>query len=205
MTNYNTKRDKKNMNISLIKKMAYISNNKSKRKNVNIYIDENDLINAENKIQKHKNKNNSYNEKIVKQKNNLGVLGSLVNNNDIFLKNDLKEKKMKISYSKSKSKDKNNNIKIVLSINDDGLNAKKNIDDANIKDMDINNNKINLNRNNSCKNSEIQKNNKMKRFNYNFSSSNIKKKKIHLISQIRPKLYLDKLNQNNSKNKKWYN
>ena len=61
---------------------------------------------------------------------------------------------------------------------------------------------MNLNRNNSCKNSEVQKNDKMKKFNYNFSSSNIKKKKIHLISQIRPKLYLDKLTPNNFKNKK---
>ena len=201
LTNYNTKRDKKNMNISLIKKMAYISNNKSKRKNVNIYIDENDLI-AESKIQKNKNKNHSYNKKIENQKNNLGVLGSLINNKDGFLKNDLKAKKMKISYSKSKSKDKNNNIKIVLSINNDSFNIKQKNGNINNKDTDITKNKMNLNRNNSCKNSEVQKNDKMKKFNYNFSSSNIKKKKIHLISQIRPKLYLDKLTPNNFKNKK---
>ena len=191
------------MNISLIKKMAYISNNKSKRKNVNIYIDENDLI-AESKIQKNKNKNHSYNKKIENQKNNLGVLGSLINNKDGFLKNDLKAKKMKISYSKSKSKDKNNNIKIVLSINNDSFNIKQKNGNINNKDTDITKNKMNLNKNNSCKNSEIQKNDKMKKFNYNFSSSNIKKKKIHLISQIRPKLYLDKLTPNNFKNKKWY-
>ena len=201
LTNYNTKRDKKNMNISLIKKKAYISNNKSKRKNVNIYIDENDLI-AESKIQKNKNKNHSYNKKIENQKNNLGVLGSLINNKDGFLKNDLKTKKMKISYSKSKSKDKNNNIKIVLSINNDSFNIKQKNDNINNKDTDITKNKMNLNRNNSCKNSEVQKNDKMKKFNYNFSSSNIKKKKIHLISQIRPKFYLDKLTPNNFKNKK---
>ena len=199
LTNYNTKRDNKNFNISLIQKNGYSSNPKSKKKNVDIFIDKNDLI-EEAKIHKKKIKNNSYHKKIVKQKNNFGVLGSLINSNDISLKDDLKKKKMRITYSKPKSKDKNfnNNTNIVLSLNDDYLNIKK----------DINNNKttngikniLNLNRNNSCKNSEI-KNNKMKRLNYNFSSSNIKKKKIHLISQIRPKLYINKPDQLNSKNK----
>ena len=199
LTNYNTKRDNKNFNISLIQKNGYSSNPKSKKKNVDIFIDKNDLI-EEAKIHKKKIKNNSYHKKIVKQKNNFGVLGSLINSNDISLKDNLKKKKMRITYSKPKSKDKNfnNNINIVLSLNDDYLNIKK----------DINNNKttngikniLNLNRNNSCKNSEI-KNNKMKRLNYNFSSSNIKKKKIHLISQIRPKLYINKPDQLKSKNK----
>ena len=200
LTNYNTKRDNKNFNISLIKKHGFSSNPKSKKKNVDIFIDKNDLI-EEAKTHKKKLKNNSYHKKIVKQKNNFGVLGSLINSNDMSLKDDLKKKKTRITYSKPKSKDKkfNNNINIVLSLNDDYLNIKK----------DMNNNKktneikniLNLNRNNSCKNSELQKNNKMKRLNYNFSSSNIKKKKIHLISQIRPKLYINKPDQLNSKNK----
>ena len=57
-------------------------------------------------------------------------------------------------------------------------------------------------RNNSCKNKDVQKKYNIKRLNYNFSSSNIKKKKIHLISQIRPNLYSNnKSKQSNSKKK----
>ena len=207
LTNYNTKRDMKNFNISLIKKKAHNSNPKAKKKNINIYIDKDDLI-KENKNLNNK-KNVSYNKKIVKQRNNGGVLGSLIDSKNYSLKNDLKKKKLKISYSKSKSKEKNNlnnmnNINIVLSINDERLNNNNNKTDKNktIKDMNGIKNNLIWNRNNSCKNSEIQKNNKMKKFDYNFSSSNIKKKKIHLISQIKPKLYNNKQEKNNSKNKK---
>ena len=200
LTNYNTKRDNKKFNISLVKKNGYSTNPKSKKKNVDIFIDKNDLI-EENKNHKKKFKNNSYHKKIVKQKNNFGVLGSLINGNEMTLKDDLKKKKMRITYSKPKSKDKNfkNNINIVLSLNDDYLNIKKDLNEnSNLNGIK---NILNGNRNNSCKNSEIQKNNKMKKLNYNFSSSNIKKKKIHLISQIRPKLYINKPAQINPKNK----
>ena len=196
LTNYNTRRDKKNFNISLIKRKAYNSNSLNKKKNVDIEIDKEDLI-KEN--QKNKNRNTSYNKKIIKQKNNCGVLGSLINSKDKVLKDDLKKIKSKISYSKPKSKDKNNinNINIVLSINNDCLNINNNNNNKNVSE-----NIFDLNRNNSCKNSEIQKSNKMKRLNYNFSFSNIKKKKIHLISQIRPKLYINKPEKINSKKKK---
>ena len=57
-------------------------------------------------------------------------------------------------------------------------------------------------RNNSCKNKDVQEKYNIKRLNYNFSSSNIKKKKIHLISQIRTNLYSNnKSKQSNSKKK----
>ena len=106
---------------------------------------------------------------------------------------------MRITYSKPKSKDKNNrnNINIVLSINDDYLNIKKEIN--NNKDLNTIKNSTDLNCNNSCKNTDMQMNNKLKKLNYNFSSSNIKKKKIHLIKQVRPKLYVNNIEQNNLK------
>ena len=192
LTNFNTKRNNKNINLALIKKNVYNSNTKIKKKNINIYINHEDLV-------KEKRKNNSCDKKIVKNEKNIykrGVLKSLINYNDNSLKKDLKKKKLKISYSKpkSKSKDKNNinNINVVLSINDETINNNKNNNINTLKNS----------RNNSCKNKDVQKKYNIKRLNYNFSSSNIKKKKIHLISQIRPNLYSNnKSKQSNSKKK----
>ena len=202
LSTFGTKREIKNNNITLIKRKAYNSNPKTKKKNINIYINQDDLI-KENKNQKNTIKNFSFNQnkgKNVKQKNTGGILRSLIGKNNCnSLKNDLKKKKSKISYSKSKSKDKNiinnNNIKVVLSLNDDCLNN-KNI--HNNKDINSIKNSIKLDRNHSCKNKDIKNNYKVKTINYNFSSSNIKKKKIHYISQIKPKIYIKKPNQNKS-------
>jgi len=206
LTNFNTKRDiKKINNISLIRKKAYNSNPKGKKKSINIYIDESDIM---KELEKKKNEislNNKKNVKNAKQKNTGGVLRSLINSNiNNSLRKDLLNKKLKYSYSRPKSKDKNlnnNNINIVLSINENNLSVKnKNINISNNNNKDMNS--LDINRNNSCKNKDISNNNKIKKLNYNFSSSKIQKKKIHFISQIKAQPDLNKSKKNNSKNKR---
>ena len=208
LTSFNTKRDAKNINnISLIKKKAYNSNSKGKKKSINIYIDESDIMKEYEKRKNDISLNNKKNVKNVKQKNTGGVLRSLINNNiNNFHKKDLLNKKLKYSHSKEKPKDKNinNNINIVLSINENNLNIKnKNLNISNNnKDTNSIKNNLDINRNHSCKNKDVFINNKIKKLNYNFSSSKIQKKKIHYISQIKPKLDVYKSKKNNSKQKK---
>ena len=210
LTNFNTKRDIKKINhISLIRKKAYNSNPKGKKKSINIYIDESDIM---KELEKKKNEISLNNKKIaknVKQKNTGGVLRSLINSNiNNSLRKDLLNKKLKYSYSRSKSKDKNmnnNNINIVLSINENNLSVKnKNINISNNSNKDMNSikNCLDINRNHSCKNKDMSNNNKIKKLNYTFSSSKIQKKKIHFISQIKAQPDLNKSKKNNSKNKR---
>ena len=209
LTSFNTKRElKNNNNISLIRKKAYNSNPKGKKKSINIYIDEKDLIN-ENLKKKNNiplNLNDKKVVKNVKQKAG-GVLRSLINsNNNNSLKRDLMKRKLKYSYSRTKSKDINNNninnnIKIVFSINENNLNInKKKIELSQNKDVKES---LDIKRNLSCKNKDISKNNnKIKKLNFNFSSSKIQKKKIHFISQIKPKENINKQKLSKSIQKK---
>ena len=207
LTSFNTKRElKNNNNISLIRKKAYNSNPKGKKKSINIYIDEKDLIN-ENLKKKNNiplNLNDKKVVKNVKQKAG-GVLRSLINsNNNNSLKRDLMKRKLKYSYSRAKTKDiNNNNIKIVLSMNKNSLNIKKKkIDLSQNKDINSVKESLDMKRNLSCKNKDLSINNKIKKLNYNFSSSKIQKKKIHFISQIKPKENINKQKQIKSIQKK---
>ena len=207
LTSFNTKRElKKNNKISLIRKKAYNSNPKGKKKSINIYIGEKDLINENLKKKNNMPINDKKVVKNVKQKTG-GVLRSLINNNNNnSLKRDLMKRKLKYSYSRTKSKDINNNninnnIKIVFSINDNNLNInKKKIELSQNKDVKES---LDMKRNLSCKNKDISKNNnKIKKLNFNFSSSKIQKKKIHFISQIQPKENINKQKLSKSIQKK---